>query len=358
VIGENKEPQMSDNLSPEIHDKLHSLCKKITDSYHLDTNSKEKMFASIAKKFNEYYFSEKKLTEDEALILVREHFGKPDQIRELLEEVHVMETHISLARRIGAVLAATIGVGVLIHVVMYLIQFPLDFIFGIRIEPTWLPGYLYIILNPVILYIVLKRWRNTEERGDSVWFQQVPQLMMALIIGILFTADTVIPMAYYAAQFYLLHSPPFYNMISNGVNIIFQNHYNIGTLLCLLFHSNKSHDTLTNLIALGSNIAQCAVWLWWCDGFSRRLTARAASVGAWVAFVFLTATYQPALYIHNDVTRHAAIFISWRHENVDAGKFPTYTMATVLLGVCVLMIYVFMKSIIERNKKDPTVVTQ
>jgi hypothetical protein len=341
---------MSENLPPHISKKLRALCWKIIEAHHLDEHARDELFLRMEKKLNEYISGKEILTEEEAFILVQEHFGKPEQIRELLERVHGMETQISLVRRIGTLLAATLGVGVLINVVVYMIHFPFNFLFGIRLEQPWLPGYLYIMLNPVILYIILKRWRITEERVGSVWFQKLPLYKMALFIVALFAADTVIPMVYYTAHYYFLHPPPFSSMILKGFGVTLHNHPNVGALMYFLSGNMSMNDTVFIWAALISSLVQCAVWLWWCDGASRKLTSRIATVCSWIAFVFLTAAYQPALGIGSDTTKHAVLFISWRDDNM--GRFSTYTMTTVILGVCVMMIYILVQRILDSRKKE------
>lgn len=99
---------MSDNISPETQEKIESLCKQISVAHNLDEEIQRELRTHIEDKFSGYLNGDEKLTEEDAFILVREHFGNPAVIRELYRDVETAAVQVILARRLGAVLSASL----------------------------------------------------------------------------------------------------------------------------------------------------------------------------------------------------------------------------------------------------------
>ena len=76
------------NISAETQESIQKFCLKISIAYDLDEEIQEELSSHIEDKLLMYLNGELKLSEQDALVLVREHFGKPEHIRSLLEEVH------------------------------------------------------------------------------------------------------------------------------------------------------------------------------------------------------------------------------------------------------------------------------
>jgi hypothetical protein len=79
---------MAKNLSLETADKLLSLCSQISVANCLDEEIREELYSHLEEKLLAYLSGEEKISEEDALILVREHFGDTAQLTELLREVH------------------------------------------------------------------------------------------------------------------------------------------------------------------------------------------------------------------------------------------------------------------------------
>ena len=74
-------------------------------------------------KLTGYLDGSEKVSEEDAFILVREHFGDPANIKNLYQEVEDVETNGRLARKIGALIALSLCIGM----VYSLFQIPEDY---------------------------------------------------------------------------------------------------------------------------------------------------------------------------------------------------------------------------------------
>jgi hypothetical protein len=87
-----------------VRERMRALCQKITVAYDLDPEIQEELFGHMEDRLLGYMSGEDKLTEEDAYILVREHFGDPAALKGLLHEVHDASVRTTLARRLTAAL--------------------------------------------------------------------------------------------------------------------------------------------------------------------------------------------------------------------------------------------------------------
>lgn len=90
---------MSDSLTPETAERLRTLSERITVACELDADIHAELAAHLEDKLLAYLSGAEKLTEADALILVREHFGNADNLKKLLKKVHAPERCIAYAGR-------------------------------------------------------------------------------------------------------------------------------------------------------------------------------------------------------------------------------------------------------------------
>ena len=90
---------MPDNLTPETAERLHALCERITVACELENDVREELYGHLEDKLLAYLSGAEKLTEDDALILVLEHFGNAENLKRLLQKVHAPERCIAYAGR-------------------------------------------------------------------------------------------------------------------------------------------------------------------------------------------------------------------------------------------------------------------
>jgi hypothetical protein len=102
------EHTMSDSLSSEASAKLRALCGRITEACELGDDIREELFGHLEDKLLAYLSGEEKLSEQDALILVREHFGDAENLRRLLRKVHAPKRCIMYAGRFAGLPAARV----------------------------------------------------------------------------------------------------------------------------------------------------------------------------------------------------------------------------------------------------------
>jgi hypothetical protein len=99
---------MSDPLTPDTAEKLRTLSERITVACELDAEIREELYSHLEDKLLAYLSGEEKLTESDAFILVREHFGNADNLKRLLKKVHAPERCIAYAGRFAGLPIARI----------------------------------------------------------------------------------------------------------------------------------------------------------------------------------------------------------------------------------------------------------
>ena len=97
---------MVESLRPKTQDQVRTLCRKISVAHDLDPEIQDELYGHMEDKLLAYLNGEEPVTEDDAFILVREHFGDPAVLKGLLQDVHAHEVHVNLARRLAAAFAA------------------------------------------------------------------------------------------------------------------------------------------------------------------------------------------------------------------------------------------------------------
>lgn len=107
---------MTHSISPRIQEEIYFLCSQISITNSLDPEVAEELKGHMEDKLLAYMDGEEQLTEQDAFILVREHFGDPMVIEGLLQEVHGLAVNTSprLVAAIGCINTAFGITGLLI----------------------------------------------------------------------------------------------------------------------------------------------------------------------------------------------------------------------------------------------------
>lgn len=159
---------MPDHLTPETAERIRALCRKISVAHDLDEEIQAELFSHMEDKLLGYLSGEEKVTEEDALILVREHFGDPAVLKGLLRETHAVEFGISLLRKLGAVAAASL-VAFIISQALWL-----TLLYLLPDRPAWiidnqivqlLLGWTYCLGPVLLILIILDIWRKTAATG-------------------------------------------------------------------------------------------------------------------------------------------------------------------------------------------------
>jgi len=80
--------------------EIHTVIHQISVAHRLDAEIRDELESHFEEKVTAYLSGQEKLTETDALLLARAHFGKPDGIESLFRHVHMEESYMSFTRRI------------------------------------------------------------------------------------------------------------------------------------------------------------------------------------------------------------------------------------------------------------------
>jgi hypothetical protein len=205
-----------------------------------------------------YLSGQKPITADDALLLVREHFGDPATVKSMLQDVHVIETQVSLARRLMAIVALNLLIGNVGGIFM-LVAGSLTAWFQFQgVDASTARMYYSIAMISMMVIVlftswkVLVRWEAKIRSGEQPWFHRWRVRSIIGLIASLISIRLLTPT--------LLES---YNT-ANQIQI---------------------SNTFTFLgigISIAINIAMVAIWLWWCDRPPRLVHTTTKALLVWM----------------------------------------------------------------------------
>ncbi|GMV90806.1 MAG: hypothetical protein AMXMBFR82_05840 [Candidatus Hydrogenedentota bacterium] len=230
---------MDKTPSSEIQERLRALCRQITVAEEIDPEIQEELMSHVEDRFNGYLHGKDPITEEDAFLLVREHFGNPAVVKELLQHAHVQEATVSLGRRPAAI--AMLGLGCY-GAGRILNAFTLSVLLALSSgAPALQPyvGMVWTLYNVTLItllvaftWFVVLHWERQVARGERPWFiRWTPVRIWQCLAGALLLFCMVPSIG-----------------ISTG---------NFGT----------SGPTAGVFVALAflAIIVQSVAWLWWCD---------------------------------------------------------------------------------------------
>jgi hypothetical protein len=261
---------MADSVRPETQARLSKLCKQISVAHDLDPEIQKELYGHMEDKLLAYLNGKEPLTDDDALILVREHFGDPAVVKDLFRRVHSWESHVTVARRLAAVFILEFALLAPVHM-FHMAASGLGMLwlgsgresellfFSPRVILPWMALYGLAI---VVTWLILRGWQQAIERHESPWFLEWTP---ARLIGLL-------ALLYFVQQFAVTVQPSAERLQS-------------------LFPEPFRMTWTLQVAQYAMSAAGCALVLWWCDRSPRRpravLYALLAWLGSVVAPVFL-----------------------------------------------------------------------
>ncbi len=209
---------MDAHLTSKGEEQLRALARKIGASHELDAEVQEELFGHLEDQALAYLSGEEAVTEDDAILLTREHFGDARALKEWLGSVHAQADHSRFYVRLVPVAVLTLvwHAGALASG-----QLP--------IRDLW---PISLILWTLFAVWILLQWRRQERRGQSMWWEHGKTRWVALGVAI------ALPLVSYHG--WLDYSPP------------------ITTVSFL-------PRLLSQLLVLVSWLMMPFMWLWWAD---------------------------------------------------------------------------------------------
>ncbi|MFA6242016.1 MAG: hypothetical protein WC655_13870 [Candidatus Hydrogenedentales bacterium] len=241
--------------------QIQSYCDKVCTMHGLD-DVREELQDHFEDKMIAYLSCGEKLQEQDAFLLVREHFGDPAALKSMFQTVHVKEAGVTLGRRICAAFAVALFLCAITQA-MFLVTSVLIHMWQPTPEMRLLISVAYgnfiMTLFPVALYLILRRWNRRLSMGAPVWFTRMPMPSLLRVLAALILFERLVPTLGWGVM-----SRP---IVAGGVS------HPVEILLMIL-----------GLLAFA---AQGVVWMWWVDRAPRTKTALVAALACLCAMTIL-----------------------------------------------------------------------
>ncbi|MBL7648104.1 MAG: hypothetical protein JNK74_18120 [Candidatus Hydrogenedentes bacterium] len=262
---------MNTPLNDDTQQKARELARKITVAHDLDPEIQEELYGHIEDKLLAYKSGEELVSDEDAFILVREHFGDAKVIRGLLRGVHAGAFQASLMRKVLALtlVACSVRVG-----------FSLARELSIAAAGLYESGagVLFCILSSLLIFeitalgtlaFVLRRWKQAERSERELWFVRwsLPRMTSWLIVAV--------------AMSWLIPA------VSISVSID-----ELG------FEPSRTSLGLMASTMICTQMLWCAIWFWWADSGSRTLTKNVVIGLSWAAYSLLGSMYPAKVLLH------------------------------------------------------------
>ncbi|MBI5095592.1 MAG: hypothetical protein HZB26_24555 [Candidatus Hydrogenedentes bacterium] len=249
-------------LDPKTREHLQGLCRQITVAHELDPEIQEELYGHMEDKLLAYLSGEERVSEQDAFVLVREHFGDPAVLKGLLRDAHPREARVTYARRLLAAFVLFLTVDVVVKIVTaivgaagvwYTYGHGRDWSSYIQVYPQ-----LMFPLNwasVVVICLVLIRWNRRTREGRSIYLFRAPLPHVISMVALLLLMYALTP----DLRFTRALAPD-----AAGREI---------TEVFFYFYSS---------IGVGLSFM---LWLWWCDRPPRTTKAMLWGLGAGCAWV-------------------------------------------------------------------------
>ena len=157
---------MTESISPKTQTRIDSLLREIAAGQHIDADTIDELRVHMEEKYLAYMTGAETITEDDAMLLMREHFGKPEVIRACFEEHRERVTPMLFFRWFSA--------AAIMFVVCMIIQ-------------TMLQVEIAQIITLLLMILPLWFWRVREEKGLKVWYLSLPSwLLLSMVLILVF----------------------------------------------------------------------------------------------------------------------------------------------------------------------------
>ena len=253
---------MDNSLTPETQQRIRSLCGEIAVAHDIDPGLREELCGHVEDKMLAYLSGEEAVSEADALLLAREHFGDQARLKALLSKVHCAESAESLWRRMAAGGIVILGAFLVLSLLRVVLPWVGE---GLSSVAAWM---LVPVagLFPVLVWRILAQWRIALRHGQRPWFVRWRPSALA-------TCALVLPASFPFVMFFaaLLKGVVRFGTLSPGGDL----------------------DWLRQCITAFEIVVACeflvlmpGLWMWWCDERPRRPGAMQRGVLVWSLALF------------------------------------------------------------------------
>ena len=265
---------MADRLSPKTEAALRELAREIGQARGLGEDAQEELFGHLEDKTLGYLSGEDGISEADAVLLTREHFGDAGQLANALSDTGPARVSIGIAQRLLMVTAVTLGISI---VVGGLLSRSLAMLYGFDLATPIAYVVLFVQYTGAItwLTVILAAWilRAWQRRiGTAVPLNLGSRKSICLAIGFVLLLVTSL----------VSWSIPIYAPAPDS---------SIGQI------SRVFHGTMFWMI-YASLAAWPLLWIWWMERRSGRIVMMATGLGAWLVYRLVTGT----IWFHMSMT--------------------------------------------------------
>lgn len=327
---------MDNSLNDTTQQKARDLARKITVAHDLDPEIQEELYGHIEDKLLAYKSGEERISDEDAFILVREHFGDAKVLRSMFAEVHEAAATLALGRLIGAACVITLAMAWLCTLLalpfqglaLYLLEHGATD--GAVIPPVaFLLYHAMVPVLPLGVALAFIYWRKRLESGQRPWFYRWSKWDFLRCGAILFAAISFTP-SFELAPFHIL-SPD--------------------------AAAFAPTETQTAIGAWMIQCSLCVAWLWWCGADLRRPSTAMYCVGGWIALFVAMGTAPAQLFLATGLAaQHGSLVAGmlagatyfgdnyiwiWRDTSLTVilTGVPALLKSAMLYPICSLVVY-------------------
>jgi hypothetical protein len=336
---------MNTPLNDNTQQNARELARKITVAHDLDPEIQKELYGH-EDKLLAYKSGEERISDEDAFILVREHFGDAKVLRSMFAEVHEAAATLTLGRLIGAACIITLSVAWLCKLLalpfqalaLYLLEHGATV--GALIPPaTFLLFHAMVPVLPIGVAAAFIYWRKRLEAGKRPWFYRWSKWDFLRCGALLFAAIPFTP------SFELL---PFHALSPD-------------------LAAFAPTETQAAIAAWIIQCSVCVAWLWWCGADLRRPSTAIGCVGGWMA-LFVAMGIAPAqLFLATGLAaQHGSLVAGmlagttyfgdnyiwiWRDTSLTVilAGVPALLKSAMLYPICSLVVYFFFSTLHSAN---------
>jgi hypothetical protein len=347
---------MDEKIGPETEERIRELCRKISVAHNLDEEIQRELFSHMEDKLLAYLSGEEKITEEDAFVLVREHFGDPEEVKAMLEEVHYTEMKMALFRKVGLIASLTFF---LMTAGEYLLRIMSAALFGwvnslpinqntspfsaspiphvissLPLPIQWLLTFLAHELPPfcavALLWLAVSELKEKKVQGKYSWFlTDSPSLFLMFVLsGFLLSYIVILGIEHL----------PFYQSIPK-----------LGTFF--------SSNTILEIIYLTLSIMQCLVWLWWFDDRSGRYTPIIIGLIVWITYNIFIYNQLIVLTMYLRYYFSSVGFMKFFHFYYSFNPIYNILMKFIIYGLVAMLLFTIYR-VVSRSMNEKKNATQ